>query len=149
VTPVVRPATPEDLDAIVTLCGEHAAFERASFSAERARAALGSFIFADPPRAWCLVVEAEGVLIGYATYSLEFSTWSASEYAHMDCLYLRDASRSRGIGRELMRMLRAAAAQLGCERIEWQTPSWNRGAMRFYDRLGANGSPKIRYRWTV
>lgn len=148
-SPVVRPAAPEDLEAIVALCGEHAAFERAAFSAERTRVALGAFLFAKRPRAWCLVVELRGTLIGYATYSLEFSTWRASEYAHMDCLYLKDSARNAGIGRELIHRVRAAAGQLGCALIEWQTPSWNRAAVRFYDRLGAVGSPKIRYTWTL
>jgi GNAT superfamily N-acetyltransferase len=147
VTAVIRHATPEDLDAIVTLCAEHAALERASFCAERARAALGAFLFAERPRAWCLVVEANGMLIGYATYSLEFSTWRASEFAHMDCLYLKEGYRNAGVGRELILRVRAAAGQLGCELVEWQTPSWNSDAVRFYDRLGAIGSSKIRYRW--
>ena len=146
--PLIRPATAADLDAIVALCGEHAAFERATFSAERARAALGAFLFEKHPRAWCLVVEADEILIGYATWSLEFSTWRASEYAHMDCLYLRDGYRNAGIGRELIQRVFAASRQLGCAIVEWQTPSWNRDAVRFYDRLGAVGSPKIRYRWT-
>ena len=147
-TPFIRPATAGDIDAIVALCGEHAALEQATFSAERAKSALGAFLFEERPRAWCLVVEANGMLIGYATYSLEFSTWRASEYVHRDCLYLQDGYRSAGIGRELIQRIFAAAGQLGCDLVEWQTPSWNRDAARFYDRLGAVGSPKIRYRWT-
>lgn len=147
--PIIRAAVAEYLDAIVTLCGEHAAFEGATFDAERARASLGKFLFAESPRVWCLVVEVEGVLIGYATWSLEFSTWRAAEYVDMDCLYLRDGYRNAGIGTELIRKVRAAAARLGCEYVEWQTPSWNAAAIRFYDRLGAIGSPKVRYVWTI
>jgi GNAT superfamily N-acetyltransferase len=149
VTVVIRPAVLDDLDAIVALCGEHASFEQETFSAERAQAALGAFLFDERPRVWCLVVEAKGTLIGYATYSLEFSTWRASEYAHMDCLYLKGDYRNAGIGRELIQRVHAAAGQLGCELVEWQTPARNADAVRFYDRIGAVGSLKIRYRWTL
>lgn len=129
-TAVIRPATPGDLDAVVTLCGEHAAFERATFSAERAQVGLGAFLFEERPRAWCLVVEANGMLIGYATYSLEFSTWRASEYAHMDCLYLKDAYRSAGIGRELITKgpRGCRATQLRARRVADPFVEWRRHA---------------------
>jgi len=39
------------------------------------------------------------------------------------------------------------ARSLGCDFIEWQTPSWNSDAIRFYDRVGAFGALKMRYRW--
>jgi GNAT superfamily N-acetyltransferase len=146
VTACVRPATAEDLVAIVLLCAEHAALENGACSAEPAT--LAPFLFAEHPRAWCFVAEDEGCVIGYATFSLEFSTWHAAEYAHLDCLYLKEGYRNAGLGGVLARTVAAAAAQLGCEFVEWQTPSWNTAAMRFYDRLRAIGSPKMRYRWT-
>jgi ribosomal protein S18 acetylase RimI-like enzyme len=33
----------------------------------------------------------------------------------------------------------------GCEALQWQTPVWNEGAIRFYDRLGATRLAKQRY----
>lgn len=146
-TVTVRGATPADLDAIVVLCDEHAAFERAELRAEHVRGSLGRFLFAERPRAWCLLAEAGGEIAGYATYSREFSTWNAAEFLSMDCLYVRAGHRNSGIGLELMRAVGNAAASLGCEFIEWQTPDWNTAAMRFYDRLGATGKAKMRYRW--
>jgi len=144
---IVRPATPKDLDEIVALCEEHAAFEKSSLSADRVRRSLGRFLFVNSPRAWCLVAEVEGKLAGYATYSLEFSTWNASEFLSMDCLYVREGNRNAGIGMQLLQRIRRAAVALGREFVEWQTPSWNAGAIRFYDRIGAVGQLKIRYRW--
>lgn len=89
------------------------------------------------------------MVIGYVTFSLEFSTWHAAEYGHLDCLFLKEGYRNAGIGGVLAQTVAAAAAQLGCEFIEWQTPSWNAAAMRFYDRLGAIKSAKTRYRWMI
>jgi L-amino acid N-acyltransferase YncA len=143
--PAIRPARKADLPEILTLCAEHAAFERGSFSPEAAGAPLGRLLFGEKRRAWCLVAETEDVLAGYATYALEFSTWRAAEYVHMDCLYVREAFRNAGLGLLLLRAVAEAAVTLGCEVIEWQTPSWNQAAVRFYDRAGAAGSPKVRY----
>lgn len=39
----------------------------------------------------------------------------------------------------------ALARALGLGHVEWQTPDWNEGAIRFYDRLGATARPKLRY----
>jgi GNAT superfamily N-acetyltransferase len=146
-TATLRPARAEDLDAVVDLCAEHAAFERAPFCEEQVRRALGPFLFGEPPRAWCIVADVDSKLVGYATYSLEFSTWRAAEYVHMDCLFLKADYRNAGLGRQLLDRVGHAAIALGFEFVEWQTPSWNASAIRFYDRIGAVGNAKVRYRW--
>ncbi|HSP16001.1 MAG TPA: GNAT family N-acetyltransferase [Thermoanaerobaculia bacterium] len=144
---ILRPARIEDLEAIVGLCAEHAAFERAPFHAEHAQRALGRFLFGEPPRAWCIVAEVDSILVGYATFSLEFSTWRAAEYVHMDCLFVKSDYRNAGLGRQLIESVGRAALARGGQHVEWQTPSWNAGAIRFYDRLGATGNHKVRYQW--
>ena len=142
---MIRPARESDLDALLVLCAEHAEYERASFDADFARCNLGRFLFAATPRAWCVVIELDDEIAGYATYSLEFSTWRAAEYVHMDCLFVRASHRNRGYGLQLMQAVIDAARERGTW-IEWQTPSWNADAIRFYDRLGATRSEKARYR---
>jgi len=145
----VRLARPRDLEGVLALCAEHAAFEGAAFSLDDAGAALGRFLFGPRRRARCLVAETEEGLVGYATYALEFSTFRASRYTHMDCLFVREGYRNAGVGRRLLEAVAQAARELGCEFVEWQTPAWNEPAMRFYGRVGAVGSPKVRYVWRV
>lgn len=65
----------------------------------------------------------------------------------MDCLYLAEAARGHGLGALLMAAVRAEAAALDLAEIQWQTPPWNDGAIRFYDRLGATSKEKRRYSW--
>ena len=142
---MIRAARESDLDALIALCAEHAKYERASFDPEPARRNLGRFLFGDTPRAWCIVLELDGTLAGYATYSLEFSTWRAAELVHMDCLFVRASHRNRGYGLQLMQAV-IDAARARETWIEWQTPTWNVDAIRFYDRLGATRSEKARYR---
>jgi GNAT superfamily N-acetyltransferase len=142
---VIRPLRPLDLPRLVELCAAHAAYERAPFTADGQVRRWESLFFGEPPRAWGLVLEQDGGLVGYATWSLELSTWRAAEHVHVDCLFLESAYRGRGWGRALLGAIgRHRSAEN--RRLEWQTPAWNTGAARFYERLGAAGSAKIRFR---
>lgn len=91
----------------------------------------------------------DGTVAGYAACSEEFAFWDARHYLHMDCLYLAEEARGHGLGAALMAAVAGLARELGLEHVEWQTPDWNEGAIRFYDRLGATGRPKQRYAWPV
>ncbi|MBD0695474.1 GNAT family N-acetyltransferase [Streptomyces sp. CBMA123] len=141
----IRPATPADLRAIAHLCAAHAAFERASPVPADLAERLAPALFSAPPRAWCLVVECAGELIGYATYSREFSTWQAADYVHLDCLFVTEAHRGEGWGHALLAAVRTAAAAGGATQLQWQTPDWNTDAIRFYHRAGAHGRSKLRF----
>ncbi|MYS12143.1 GNAT family N-acetyltransferase [Streptomyces sp. SID6041] len=143
----VRHARPEDLPRVVELIAEHAAYEKAAPPAPGLEDRLATLLFGPAPtRLRCLVATLpDGTLAGYASCAPEVSTWDGTEYLHMDCLYLTASSRGHGLGPLLMTAVRTEAASLGLTEIQWQTPSWNEGAIRFYDRLGATVKEKLRY----
>jgi GNAT superfamily N-acetyltransferase len=91
------------------------------------------------------VVEAQREVVGYMTATLEYSTWEAQVYVHMDCLYLREPFRGRGLGRGMIQVLRAFAAERNCRLIQWQTPVENADGIAFYERIGARSKAKRRY----
>jgi L-amino acid N-acyltransferase YncA len=140
----IRQATPSDLPELVELCVEHAAYERAGFDPAGKEAALNKMLFASGARLHCLVAEDGEAMIGYATYAVECSTWDAAYYMHMDCLFLRPEARNKGIGKALMKTIAQESLQLGVKRMQWQTPSFNLDAVRFYDRLGPVKKEKYR-----
>ncbi|WP_318209168.1 MULTISPECIES: GNAT family N-acetyltransferase [unclassified Streptomyces] len=144
---VVRRAHPEDLPRVVELIAEHAAYEKAAPPAPGLADRLAALLFGPgEPRLRCLVAELpDGTLAGYASCAPEISTWDGTEYLHMDCLYLTEASRGHGLGPLLMAAVRTEASRLGLAEIQWQTPAWNESAIRFYDRLGATSKEKHRY----
>ncbi|MEM1128000.1 MAG: GNAT family N-acetyltransferase [Bacteroidota bacterium] len=141
----IRPAGPDDLDGLVRLCAAHAAYERARYNPEDKRARLGHLLFGPSPRLFGLVAEQGDVLVGYATWSEEVSTWDAQLYAHMDCLYLDADARGSGIGRRLVSQVARDALGRGCRLVQWQTPTFNTRALPFYDRLGATRLEKVRF----
>ena len=142
----IRPLQAGDLARLVALCAEHAAYERADYSPTGKRQALATSFFGPSPRAHCLVAATRQDLVGYTTWSREFSTWGACEYLHMDCLFVRPAWRGQGLGARMLSTLATVAAREGLAHLEWQSPSWNEGALRFYRRAGAVGTEKVRFR---
>lgn len=140
----LRWAEARDMNELVRLCAEHAAYERSSFEPTGKAEALARMLFAPDARLKCLIVTEDDDLIGYATFSVEVSTWDADRYMHMDCLFLRPEARNKGIGRALMRRIAQEARDQGVIRMQWQTPSFNVDAIRFYDRLGPEKKEKYR-----
>lgn len=133
-----------DLGGLVELCREHARYERASWSDHEREQKLEA-LFLGSGSARCWVVEAPDELAGFASANLELSTWDAGHYLHLDCLYLRAAYRGEGLGQALMEHVARAALELGAVNLQWQTPVWNDGAARFYERLGAGAAEKLRF----
>jgi len=141
----IRFAKQEDLDELIGLCEEHALYEKADFSKEGKKGNLQSHLFSQTPTLYCLVIELDSKLIGYATYMKQFSTWDANFYVYMDCLYMSESSRGLGLGETLMNQIKDESIKLGCDLIQWQTPTFNQGAIKFYNRIGAVSKNKERF----
>ena len=137
-------ALASDVDAMLPLIVEHAAFERdrATAEPETLRAALSG----DAPRLLAWLATSGDRAIGYASATIDFSTWRARLYLNLDCLFVAPADRGQGVGRALLAAARAHALDRGIDELQWQTPAWNEDAIRFYRRLGASDAPKQRFR---
>ncbi|WP_328527334.1 GNAT family N-acetyltransferase [Nocardioides sp. NBC_00368] len=141
----IRPVGADDLPELVDLIREHASYERAADPRPDLQTALAAWLFVPRPRLRVLVAVQGDALVGYASWSPEASTWQAAEYAHLDCLFLRESTRGRGAGRLLMQAVEAEAHAAGAGELQWQTPEWNDGAIRFYRRTGAREAAKARF----
>jgi len=141
----IRFASTEDVNRIIDLCEEHANFEKAEYNKEGKSKILAKDLFDENPKLYCLVVENGHKIIGYATYMKQYSTWEASDYIYMDCLYIIESARSRGFGEDLINRIKKEGQNLGCRLIQWQTPDFNTRAIKFYERIGAFSKSKERF----
>lgn len=146
---LTRRATVTDLAILVELCAEHAVFERTQLNREGMQERLEQAIFEHPARLHCWVAECSGVTVGYATATVDFSTWDAMPFTHLDCLYLQASARGKGLGRLLLGEVIEFAKTLNCRKLQWQTPVWNQPAIRFYEREGAVAHQKCRIKNVV
>ncbi len=145
----VHPARPVDVPLLVALCADHAGYEKASYDPAGKTRSLQLALFANPPRLYAWLAWKGGIPIGYATASVEFSTFNACEYVHMDCLFVDAKARGNGTGEILMKKVIALAQRLDLREVQWQTPEWNHDAIRFYARQGALAKAKHRFVLTL
>jgi ribosomal protein S18 acetylase RimI-like enzyme len=142
---IIRPCKEDDLAQLVMLCQKHAEYERAEFNADEKEALLEEALFAEDAKLFCFVVEINQQVAGYFSYTFDFSTWDAKRFLYLDCLYLDDHCRGHGIGEEVIRKLKEIALQENCVNIQWQTPTFNERAIKFYNRIGGIGKEKMRF----
>jgi GNAT superfamily N-acetyltransferase len=118
----IRFAKKRDLPRSIELCELHALFEQCAFDSKGKSEALSTQLFCDDPRVFCLITEQSDTLIGYATHMKQYATWDAAFYMYMDCLFLTEATRGKGVGEELINRIKLEAKTSNCSHIQWQTP---------------------------
>lgn len=148
-TATIRQLREQDLPRFLTLCKAHAAFEHCSFESKGKMARWSTYLLEPDTGISCWVVQLGHELVGYATFMKQFSTWDATCYLYLDCLYLEEACRGQGVGKQLMQKIKHFALDNECVEIQWQTPSFNEKAIGFYQSLGAKSKTKERFFWDL
>jgi len=143
--PIIRPLKEGEINDLIELCRAHAIFEEAEYDSKGKAEKLHHYIFGKEQVLICLVAELNEELVGYITFTKEFSTWAASYFYHMDCLYLNEHARNLGLGKKLMQAMVDMAKQNDIVQMQWQTPEFNQNAIDFYHHIGATSKPKQRF----
>ena len=142
---MIRAAVPADVPAILALVHELAAYEREPSAVVATDSSLESALFGPAPAAFCHVAEADGSVVGFAVWFLNFSTWLGRHGIYLEDLFVRPAYRGRGLGKALLTTLVDIANERGYGRVEWAVLDWNTPAQDFYRSLGAEPMDE----WTV
>ena len=132
----VRPARPEDVDALVALLGDLFSIE-ADFHPDPERQRRGlALLLDDRARAIVLVAERDRRVVGMVTAQLVISTAEGAPSAWVEDMIVDAAERGRGAGRALLEELERRAAALGATRLQLLADRENAPALGFYARLG-------------
>jgi GNAT superfamily N-acetyltransferase len=136
----IREATTGDEIAIHGLIQALAEYERAPLEVINTPEQLRIDLFEDNV-CDALVVEQEGLIVGFALFYTSYSTWKGR------CLYLEDfyvlpEFRRGGIGGKLFREVVETARRRGVKRMDWQVLEWNEPAIEFYKKHEAVLDPE-------
>jgi len=145
----IREAELADVPAIVELSHAHALYECASYDKRGTAELLSTHLFAKDSPTKILLVQAGRESVGYASVMKQFSTWDAAYYLYLDCLFLIETYRGKGLGRVMMNAIKEEAKAQGCTTIQWQTPDFNIDAIQFYQKIGAAAKSKERFFWEL
>lgn len=135
-TIVTRFAAPDDLEWIVRMIHELAAYEHCSRWCEATPEGLRDYVFGERPLVEVLIAECDGQRAGMAMFLPTFAAYVCRPGLFLESLVVEPAFRRRGIGRALMTRLAAIALERGWGRMEWWVHRGNRETIRFYESLG-------------
>jgi GNAT superfamily N-acetyltransferase len=141
----IRAATREDVPVIADLIRGLARYEKLEQEVVMTEEVLATGLFGERPYAEVVLAEDEGRPVGFALFFHNFSTFLGRPGIYLEDLFVVPEQRGQGIGRALLAHLARLAVERGCGRLEWSVLDWNRDAIGFYERLGAQPNSE----WTV
>jgi GNAT superfamily N-acetyltransferase len=129
----IRPINVSDFKQLIELFREFATFEKMP---EKMTNTVEKMM-EDREYFHCFVaVDRQNEIVGYVTYFFSYYTWIGKSL-YMDDLYVRPEFRSAGIGTMLINRVIAFAKTENCRKLRWQVSGWNKPAIEFYRKLGA------------
>ncbi|TMC03517.1 MAG: GNAT family N-acetyltransferase [Chloroflexi bacterium] len=145
----LRPAAPNDVQAIAILLGEVDRFYGATEDepvAERLPM-IREVLFGNPPSAHALLAWDDDVLVGLASYSVLWPAAGVTRSLFLKELYVTETTRRHGAGQMLMSELCRIALKTQCSRVEWTTDADNPISQQFYAKIGVPpDTSKLLYR---
>lgn len=133
---IITEATPADVNDMVSLIRELAAYELASHEATITANDLLRDGFGPRPYFHALLAKVNGQTVGMAFWYFTYSTWKG-KVLYLEDLIVREPWRGRGIGQKLFEELLRIAAQNHVKRMQWQVLHWNEPALAFYRKYEA------------
>jgi GNAT superfamily N-acetyltransferase len=141
----IRFATPDDVPTIASLIRALSVYEKLEDEVTMTEEKLHASLFGPRPYAETLLAEEDGVAVGFALFFHNFSTFLGQPGLYLEDLYVHESHRGKGIGKMLLVELARIAVERKCGRMEWAVLDWNKPAIGFYLKLGAQPNSE----WTV
>jgi GNAT superfamily N-acetyltransferase len=129
--------TRDEVPRLLQLIRELAQFEKLEHEIEATVDSLSNSLFGPNPVAGALLGRVNGELAGYALYFFTFSSFIGRTGIWLEDLYVRPAFRRQGLGRAMIQAVAKIGAAKNCGRFEWTALNWNKNALDFYRKLGA------------
>ncbi|WP_426189487.1 GNAT family N-acetyltransferase [Massilia sp. DWR3-1-1] len=140
----IRPAQAADVAHIHAMIVELAVFEKLEHLVVATEAMLHDALFGARPSCEAIVGEIDGDVVSFALYFHNFSTFLTRKGLYLEDLYVKQAQRGKGFGRQMLVALAQIARQRDCGRFEWSVLDWNAPAIAFYEGVGAEVMPEWR-----
>ncbi|MGJ8591690.1 MAG: GNAT family N-acetyltransferase [Aquaticitalea sp.] len=134
---LIRKATQHDMAQVLDLITELAVFEKEPDAVEITIDDLVSNGFSEQPKFTCFVAECQQNVEGIALVYNRFSTWKGN-VLHLEDLVVSQKMRGSGLGTALLDEVVKFGHHLGVKRISWEVLDWNKPAIDFYIKKGAD-----------
>ena len=132
----IRKGNPEDMEAVLGLIQELAAFEKEPDAVLITVDDITRDGFGEVPLFQVFVAEVDSEIVGIALYYYRYSTWKGKTI-HLEDLVVKDKMRGTGLGYALYSEIIKQGKKDKVRRIEWNVLDWNTPAIEFYEKSGA------------
>ena len=141
----ILPATRQDAGAILSFIRALAEYEKLADKVTATEADVEEALFGKRPVAEAVIARVGAEAAGFALFFHNYSTFVGRPGLYLEDVFVKPEMRGKGIGRALLVHVARIAVGRGCGRMEWAVLDWNRPAIEFYRRLGAEALDD----WTV
>lgn len=141
----IRSTTKNDAGLILDFIKRLAEYEKMSDDVVADEHAIKETLFSENPKAECLIAYSDEKPVGFALYFFNYSTFLGKYGLYLEDLFVLPEERGNGFGKKLLKYLASTAVEKGCGRFEWSVLDWNKPAIDFYKKAGAEPMDE----WTV
>ena len=132
----IRPAKETEADLILEFIKKLAVYEKCSDEVVADEATIYNSIFVEKA-AEVVFAEEDGVVIGFALFFHNFSTFVGRKGLYLEDLFIIPEKRGLGYGKAILKYLANIAVERNCGRMEWICLDWNAPSLAFYRSIGA------------
>ena len=132
----IRPAKPNEAGLILEFIKKLADYEKCSDEVVADEATIYNSIFVEKA-AEVVFAEEDGVVIGFALFFHNFSTFVGRKGLYLEDLFIIPEKRGLGYGKAILKYLARIAVERNCGRMEWICLDWNAPSLAFYRSIGA------------
>ena len=132
----IRPAQPNEAGLILNFIKKLAEYEKCSDEVVADEATIYNSIFVEKA-AEVVFAEEDGVVIGFALFFHNFSTFVGRKGLYLEDLFIIPEKRGLGYGKAILKYLAKIAVERNCGRMEWICLDWNAPSLAFYRSIGA------------
>lgn len=132
----IRPAQPNEAGLILNFIKQLAEYEKCSDEVVADEQTIYQSIFVEKA-AEVVFAEEDGVVIGFALFFHNFSTFVGRKGLYLEDLFIIPEKRGLGYGKAILKHLANIAVERNCGRMEWICLDWNAPSLAFYRSIGA------------
>ena len=143
----IKPATSADHDQWLPLWQAYLHFYKTELPTEVSQSTWQRFLDPSEPTHLALAWQGDRA-VGLVQFIYHRSNWSIGNSCYLQDLFVSPDGRGKGIGRQLIEHVYAAARDKGCVKVHWLTQETNATAIQLYERI-AERSGFIQFRKTL
>ena len=132
----IRPAKPDEAGLVLDFIKKLADYEECANEVVADEATIYHSLFVEHS-AEVVFAEEDGVVIGFALFFHNFSTFVGRKGLYLEDLFILPEKRGKGYGKALLKHLATLAVERNCGRMEWICLDWNKPALKVYRSIGA------------